>query len=58
MGLRAPNMIIILGSIVDIIKGPLFDHPMTTRILTLTMNWIMTINSINYVENGYGEVGY
>jgi hypothetical protein len=50
-------MILILGSIVDTIEGPLFDHSMSTRILILIMNWTMTISSINYVENGYGEVG-
>ena len=41
IGLRAQNMIPILGSIVNIIGGNLYDHLISTRILTLIVKKIL-----------------
>jgi hypothetical protein len=39
-GLRAQDTLTIIGSIVNIIGGDLYDHIMSTRIFTLVMNKI------------------
>ena len=44
-------MIIILGSIVNIIGGELYYHSMNSRILTSIMNYIR-MSSKNYEESG------
>ena len=40
IGPHAQNMLTILGSIVNIILGDLYDHLMSMRIFTLMMNKI------------------
>lgn len=53
IGLRAPNMITILGLLVNIIRGrrDLHDHLMSTKISTLIMNgiWIWAPKSMRIV---------
>ena len=40
IGLCTHNMLIILGSIINIIRGDLYDHLVATRIFTLIMHEI------------------
>ena len=47
------NTLTIIGSIIDIVRGHLYDHLMSTRISTLIENKVYHINSKYYEENGY-----
>ena len=53
IGLQAQIMIIILGLIVNIIGGDLYDQLLSTRIFDLTTNWDIHRSSRNYEESGY-----
>jgi hypothetical protein len=52
IGLHAQHMIIILGSIVNIIGEDLYDHLMSTRI-TFASEYYIHTSSENYEEGNY-----